>query len=79
MDYVLLPIHQSGNHWTTAVIDMKNKHIDYYDSLLGNNPKCFLVCDNCLVLCEGGGTHGLSKEELVTLTPIDCATKNIRF
>ncbi|KAG0224915.1 SUMO1 sentrin specific peptidase 1 [Mortierella sp. GBA43] len=48
MDYVLLPIHQSGNHWTTAVIDMKNKHIDYYDSLLGNNPKCFLILRNYL-------------------------------
>ncbi|KAF9091385.1 SUMO1 sentrin specific peptidase 1 [Mortierella sp. AD031] len=43
MDYVLIPIHCSGNHWTTAVIDMKRKRIDYYDSLLGNNPKCFLI------------------------------------
>ncbi|KAF9183152.1 SUMO1 sentrin specific peptidase 1 [Haplosporangium sp. Z 767] len=43
MDYVLIPIHCSGNHWTTAVIDMANKRIEYYDSLLGNNPKCFLI------------------------------------
>ncbi|KAG9321005.1 hypothetical protein KVV02_003983 [Mortierella alpina] len=43
LDYVLIPIHCSGNHWTTAVIDMKNKRIEYYDSLLGNNPKCFLI------------------------------------
>ncbi|KAI1309979.1 SUMO1 sentrin specific peptidase 1 [Mortierella claussenii] len=43
MDYVLIPIHRSGNHWTTAVIDMKNKRVEYYDSLLGNNPKCFLI------------------------------------
>ncbi|CAO3566221.1 unnamed protein product [Mortierella alpina] len=43
LDYVLIPIHCSGNHWTTAVIDMRNKRIEYYDSLLGNNPKCFLI------------------------------------
>ncbi|KAG0000981.1 SUMO1 sentrin specific peptidase 1 [Modicella reniformis] len=48
MDYVLVPIHHSGNHWTTAVIDMKNKCIEYYDSLLGNNPKCFLILRNYL-------------------------------
>ncbi|KAG0273959.1 SUMO1 sentrin specific peptidase 1 [Linnemannia exigua] len=43
LDYVLIPIHCSGNHWTSAVIDMKRKRISYYDSLLGNNPKCFLM------------------------------------
>ncbi|KAG0206294.1 SUMO1 sentrin specific peptidase 1 [Mortierella sp. GBA30] len=43
LDYVLIPIHCSGNHWTTAVIDMKKRRIEYYDSLLGNNPKCFLI------------------------------------
>ncbi|KAF9210118.1 SUMO1 sentrin specific peptidase 1 [Haplosporangium sp. Z 27] len=48
MDYILMPIHRSGNHWTTAVIDMKKKLISYYDSLLGNNPKCFLVLRNYL-------------------------------
>ncbi|KAF9897475.1 SUMO1 sentrin specific peptidase 1, partial [Lobosporangium transversale] len=48
MDYVLIPIHHSGNHWTTAVIDMKKKRIEYYDSLLGNNPKCFLLLRNYL-------------------------------
>ncbi|KAG0099261.1 hypothetical protein BGZ93_008502 [Podila epicladia] len=42
MDYLLVPIHCSGNHWTSAVIDMKKKQVEYYDSLLGNNPKCFL-------------------------------------
>ncbi|KAF9912694.1 SUMO1 sentrin specific peptidase 1 [Linnemannia zychae] len=43
LDYVLIPIHCSGNHWTSAVIDMKGKRISYFDSLLGNNPKCFLM------------------------------------
>ncbi|KAG0235606.1 SUMO1 sentrin specific peptidase 1 [Actinomortierella wolfii] len=42
-DYILIPIHCSGNHWTSAVIDMTKKKISYYDSLLGNNPKCFLT------------------------------------
>ncbi|KAG0325684.1 Smt3-specific protease [Dissophora globulifera] len=42
-DFMLLPIHHAGNHWTSAVVDMKNKRISYYDSLLGNNPKCFLI------------------------------------
>ncbi|KAF9934327.1 SUMO1 sentrin specific peptidase 1 [Linnemannia zychae] len=43
MDYILIPIHCSGNHWTTAIIDMSRKRIEYYDSLLGNNPKVFLI------------------------------------
>ncbi|KAF9392645.1 SUMO1 sentrin specific peptidase 1 [Podila verticillata] len=43
MDYLLVPIHCSGNHWTSAVIDMKKKQVEYYDSLLGNSPKCFLI------------------------------------
>ncbi|KAI8602530.1 hypothetical protein EDD21DRAFT_352671 [Dissophora ornata] len=47
-DYLLIPIHHAGNHWTSAVIDMKNKRISYYDSLLGNNPKCFLILRNYL-------------------------------
>ncbi|KAG0324990.1 SUMO1 sentrin specific peptidase 1, partial [Podila humilis] len=42
MDYLLVPIHCSGNHWTSAVIDMKKKQLEYYDSLLGNNPRCFI-------------------------------------
>ncbi|KAF9978444.1 SUMO1 sentrin specific peptidase 1 [Actinomortierella ambigua] len=47
-DYLLIPIHCSGNHWTSAVIDMNKKKISYYDSLLGNNPKCFLTLRNYL-------------------------------
>ncbi|KAG0288402.1 SUMO1 sentrin specific peptidase 1 [Linnemannia gamsii] len=43
MEYLLVPIHCSGNHWTSAVIDMKRKRVSYYDSLLGNNPKVFLI------------------------------------
>lgn len=49
MDYLLVPIHCSGNHWTSAVIDMKKKQVEYYDSLLGNNPKCFLVGSSSLL------------------------------
>ncbi|KAF9581238.1 SUMO1 sentrin specific peptidase 1, partial [Lunasporangiospora selenospora] len=48
LDYVLIPIHCSGNHWTSAIIDNKNKRISYFDSLLGNNPKCFLILRNYL-------------------------------
>ncbi|KAG0263783.1 SUMO1 sentrin specific peptidase 1 [Actinomortierella ambigua] len=47
-DYLLIPIHCSGNHWTSAVVDMSKKKISYYDSLLGNNPKCFLTLRNYL-------------------------------
>eukprot|EP00916_Digyalum_oweni_P004945 GHVL01008852.1.p1 GENE.GHVL01008852.1~~GHVL01008852.1.p1 ORF type:complete len:356 (+),score=43.32 GHVL01008852.1:22-1089(+) len=32
-DYVLVPLHESKNHWTLAVINTKNKTIDYYNSL----------------------------------------------
>jgi len=36
MDKILIPIHL-GNHWTMLVIQMKKRHIDYYDSLGGSH------------------------------------------
>lgn len=38
-DKVIMPIHL-GNHWCCAVINFKDKRIEYFDSLLGNNPEC---------------------------------------
>lgn len=33
---IIIPAHQNNNHWTLAIIDLKNQTIKIYDSL-GNN------------------------------------------
>jgi sentrin-specific protease 1 len=35
-DLIIVPIHCNGNHWTLAVINMKQKRFEYYDSLRGS-------------------------------------------
>ncbi|KAL1915170.1 uncharacterized protein VTP21DRAFT_7651 [Calcarisporiella thermophila] len=40
LDYVLIPIHL-GMHWCCAVINLRRKRFEYYDSLHGSNPQCF--------------------------------------
>jgi sentrin-specific protease 1 len=32
LDYYIVPVHRPA-HWCLAVLDMKNKRIDYFDSL----------------------------------------------
>ena len=39
MDVILVPVHL-GMHWCLAVIDFKNKQLEYYDSMKGNNIQC---------------------------------------
>ncbi|PVZ97617.1 hypothetical protein BB558_006413 [Smittium angustum] len=46
-DYVILPVHL-GNHWCCAVIDIKGKKIEYFDSLLGDNMTCLNILANYL-------------------------------
>ncbi|KAJ1652606.1 SUMO1 sentrin specific peptidase 1 [Dispira simplex] len=41
-DLVIIPVHLPG-HWTCIVVDMHNKCINYYDSMLGNNEKGFAL------------------------------------
>lgn len=38
-DLLLVPIHL-GVHWCMATIDIRNKSIRYFDSMLGDNNKC---------------------------------------
>jgi len=38
-DIVLVPVHL-GMHWCLATIDIKQKSINYYDSMGGNNNQC---------------------------------------
>jgi len=38
-DILLIPVHL-GIHWCLATIDVKNKSINYYDSMNGNNQTC---------------------------------------
>jgi len=40
LDYVIIPIHMNENHWCLAVINMKDKRIEYYDSMGGKNYTC---------------------------------------
>jgi sentrin-specific protease 1 len=42
MDKLLFPVHL-GNHWCLAIINVKNKRLEYYDSLGGGNEECFAV------------------------------------
>ena len=32
-DHIFIPVNQSGNHWTMAIVSPKNKRIEYFDSL----------------------------------------------
>lgn len=36
-DLILIPVHTGGNHWCLAVINIKNKQFEYYDSLQYTN------------------------------------------
>ncbi|XP_068244549.1 LOW QUALITY PROTEIN: sentrin-specific protease 1-like [Palaemon carinicauda] len=38
-DLLLVPVHL-GMHWCLATIDLRDKHIRYYDSMLGDNNRC---------------------------------------
>ncbi|ORX99114.1 cysteine proteinase [Basidiobolus meristosporus CBS 931.73] len=46
-ELVFVPIHL-GAHWCCAVIDIKQKRIDYYDPLLSNNPQCHQILQEYL-------------------------------
>ncbi|GMT01691.1 hypothetical protein PENTCL1PPCAC_23865, partial [Pristionchus entomophagus] len=42
-EYLLLPMHENGNHWTLAVINTKNHSLVHYESLERNTkPACRL-------------------------------------
>lgn len=38
-DLLLVPVHL-GMHWCLATVDLRDKHIRYYDSMLGDNNRC---------------------------------------
>jgi len=35
-DFVVIPVHVHGNHWTLALINFKERRFEYYDSLFGH-------------------------------------------
>ena len=43
MDKVVIPIHVHNNHWCLALINLRDKRFEYYDSLGGNNITCLKV------------------------------------
>ena len=38
-DKVIIPVHL-GNHWCMAIINFKDKRLEYYDSLGGGDGGC---------------------------------------
>ncbi|KAH3757041.1 cysteine proteinase [Pelomyxa schiedti] len=48
MDMLLFPIHQSGNHWCLAVINIRDKRFEYYDSFHSPNDRCLQLLRNLL-------------------------------
>lgn len=36
-EIVIIPVHENGDHWCLAIIDMRDKTIKYFDSLGGEN------------------------------------------
>jgi Ulp1 family protease len=45
-DMVVIPMHVSGNHWCLAVVNLRAKRFEYYDSL-GGRPDCLKVRPAC--------------------------------
>jgi sentrin-specific protease 1 len=39
LDKIIVPVHL-GTHWCLAVINMRKKRVEYYDSLGGTNSFC---------------------------------------
>ena len=58
---ILIPIHL-GMHWVLASIDMKNKEINYFDSMNGNNSECLKL----LLIYLKDELHDKKKEALDT-------------
>ncbi|VDK87195.1 unnamed protein product [Litomosoides sigmodontis] len=46
-EMLLIPVHL-GAHWCLAVIDFKNRVIDYYDSMGGSNDRCLDILSEYL-------------------------------
>ncbi len=40
LDRIIFPVNLNNTHWCLAVINMKAKKFEYYDSLGGRNDKC---------------------------------------
>lgn len=40
LDKIILPVHVGHNHWCCAIINIREKQLEYYDSLGGTNPTC---------------------------------------
>ena len=41
-DLIFVPIHCSGNHWTLALINLRQKRFEFYDSLRGSEALIFV-------------------------------------
>jgi hypothetical protein len=42
LDFIIAPIHVGGNHWCLAVINVKDKQFEYYDSMGGDGASCIM-------------------------------------
>eukprot|EP01133_Synstelium_polycarpum_P019667 gene19667-23552_t len=41
---IIIPVHVGHNHWTLAIINLKDQRLEYFDSLLHENNPCLEVC-----------------------------------
>jgi hypothetical protein len=63
-DRIIVPVNQSNMHWTVAVIDIKNKRLEYFDSLLGQDDECLEHLAQYLV-DEFKNKRGEDREEIL--------------
>jgi sentrin-specific protease 1 len=40
LDFLIIPIHVGNNHWCLSVINIRDKRVEYYDSMGGKNLTC---------------------------------------
>lgn len=40
LDKIILPVHVGHNHWCCAIVNIRERQLEYYDSLGGTNPTC---------------------------------------
>ena len=68
-DLVLLPVHL-GNHWALAVLNVRDRAIEYYDSLGGRNPDAINLLQGYLQEeykdKKGGDLQGLDAWMILT-------------
>lgn len=48
-DRILMPLNVGGNHWTSTIINLEHKRVEYYDSMGGTERQAKEVFDVSLL------------------------------